>query len=95
MEGDDIVFVENVSYAIEETGAKTCPSSESTEHDGDPHAVTELPDRIKSGPSGLENDCPPPPPVCYIVAPVCYGKLTAEAAASTTSSAASRNAGLS
>jgi hypothetical protein len=65
MEGDDIVFVENVSSTmdisndVKEAGAKTCQSNESTKHDREFPAVTELPVRINPGLSGLENDCPP------------------------------------
>lgn len=65
MEGDDIVFVENVSSTmhignhLKEAEAKTCQPSESTKHDRDFSAVTELPVRIDPSPSSLENDCPP------------------------------------
>jgi hypothetical protein len=65
MEGDDIVFVENVSSTMDygnhpkEGGVGTCKPGEFTRHDRDVPADTELPVRIEPGFSSLANDCPP------------------------------------
>ncbi|KAH8645133.1 hypothetical protein IG631_02597 [Alternaria alternata] len=73
MEGDDIVFVENVSSTLDHSNhpkegrVETCKPGEFTRHDRDVPVDAELPVRIDPGFSSLANDCPPlsspePPP---------------------------------
>jgi hypothetical protein len=65
MEGDDIVFVENVSSTMDignhlkEGGVETCKPGEFTRRDRDVPADTELPVRIDPCFSSLAKDCPP------------------------------------
>lgn len=59
MEGDDIVFVENVSSTLDHSNhpkegrVETCKPGEFTRHDRN------VPVRIDPGFSSLANDCPP------------------------------------
>ena len=65
MEGDDIVFVENVSSTLDHSNhpkegrVETCKPGEFTRHDRDVPVDAELPVRIDPGFSSLANDCPP------------------------------------
>jgi hypothetical protein len=65
MEGDDIVFVENVSSTLDHSNhpkegrVETCKPGEFTRHDRDVPVDAELPVRIDPGFSSLANDRPP------------------------------------